>query len=178
MNKRVGVFGSAFNPPTKGHENAFLQFENEFDEIWLVPSYAHAFGKNPLPFEMRCNILSLFLENIGSEKIKISKIEELFYKTFTPKYVYTYDLLLFLKDKYPNYDFEFICGEDNADPERWAKFKNSDKIDKEFGKKVAKVKKDIRSTYVRNAFKDKEYDKLKELIYDNVLDFIKCNNLY
>lgn len=178
MKKTIGIFGSAFNPPTKGHENSFMQCINKVDEIWLIPSYAHAFGKKPISFEKRCEMLSIFLKNIKNAKVKISEVEKEYFEKNNVKYVYTYDLLVFLKDKYPEYNFKFICGEDNADPEVWYKFKDSEKIDSEFGKLVSKVKLDIRSTYVRENIQKGHYNKLKPFLFDNIIEHIQKNKFY
>ena len=176
--KKVGIFGSAFNPPTLGHLNAFMQQIDNVDEIWLVPSYAHAFGKNPLSFEVRCKLLSVFIENINNSKIKISEIERDFFNSKDVDYVYTYELLVFLKEKYQDCDFKFICGEDNAIPSTWSKFKNHNEIDNEFGKLVSKEIVDIRSTYVREACETSDYKKLKDYMFENIIEYIKENNLY
>ena len=44
--QRTGVFGSAFNPPTRGHYDVLTQAAPHFDRRLLVPSVAHAFRKN------------------------------------------------------------------------------------------------------------------------------------
>ena len=43
----VAIFGSAFDPPTLGHADAvqFLLETKKFDQVWLVPSFRHAFAK-------------------------------------------------------------------------------------------------------------------------------------
>lgn len=113
MNKRIktGVFGSAFNPPTKGHQNAIEQAIEQVDEIFLLPSYSHAYEKKMIDFEDRCILLNLFKENFeGSSKIKIIKDEKAFFEENNVKFVYTYDILNYLKKKYPDRDFVFICG--------------------------------------------------------------------
>ncbi len=176
--KKIGIFGSAFNPPTRGHESAILQALPFLDEIWLMPSYSHAFGKQPISYEERLSLLKLFVKNIPSEKIRISIEEKLFFEKNDVKYVYTYDLLLYLKEKYVDNDFVFVCGEDNAIPETWSKFKDSELIDLEFGKIVSKELFLTRSTQVREAIKSGNFKTIENAVFENVKDSILDKGFY
>lgn len=173
----IGIFGSAFNPPTNGHYNAIKQVLNDCEEVWLIPSYKHAFEKEMLDIDKRVDMLNIFIKKFKSNKIKVYNIEKEVLESNNKNSVYTYDLLKYLENKY-NKEFKFICGPDNAKEEAWKKFYNYDLIDKEFGKIIVSIKKDIRSTYVREALINKEYNKLNFFLDKEVKNYILKNNLY
>lgn len=169
--KNVVIFGGAFNPPTKGHESVIKQLieTKDVDEVWVLPSFAHAHGKKPIPFEKRVMLTQILVDKIGSEKVLVSNEEKDCFESVQKEYVYTYDLLLYLSNKYPEYDFKFACGQDNAKPENWAKFYNSKKIDDEFGKIVVSEEMDIRSTYIRDAIHSGNYKELDKYSYPEII---------
>lgn len=179
MRKRIGIFGSAFNPPTYGHKDGIEQSLEFFDEVWLLPSYSHAFGKKMLDFEKRCELLKLFISDFNlslSQKIKICKEEKEFKESLGKDVVYTYDILVYLKNKYKENDFVFICGEDNSDPEIWSKFYKSNDIDKEFGKYTVKERVKIRSTYIRNNIENNK--EIKGLTTPKIEKYLIKNKIY
>ncbi len=176
--KRIGVFGSAFNPPTKGHADAINQASKVFDEVWLFPSYAHAHGKKPIPFEARLQLLNEFILFLEDENVKISELEKACFEELNKEYVYTYDLLTYLSENFPMFQFVFICGEDNSSVEKWATFYKSKEIDDRFGKFIVKERVDARSTYVREAIAAKDWSKIEELTYPPILKKLKENKYY
>lgn len=178
MKKRIAIFGSAFNPPTKGHGNAIMQAEKQFDEVWLLPSYAHPYGKKMIDFNLRIELVKMLIEELNSPKIRVSDIEKDYYESSEVEVVYTYDLLKFLSKRFPQYNFTFVCGEDNGSPEKWGNFFKSDQIDKDFGKFIVKEKVDIRSTYIRNEVKENGVDNIIKYTYPKIINKIKENNLY
>lgn len=46
LNRRIAIIGSAFNPPHLGHKDIIEPSYKDYDEILLIPSYRHVFGKN------------------------------------------------------------------------------------------------------------------------------------
>ncbi len=59
---RVALLGGSFNPPHVGHLMAahYVRATQGVDEVWLMPSYNHPFGKALTPFEHRlamCEVL-------------------------------------------------------------------------------------------------------------------------
>lgn len=175
MKKKVIVFGGAFNPPTKGHEAVIRELLNCGDEVWVFPSYAHAHGKKPISFKKRIELTQILVDIIGDKRVLVKDDEKECFELLRKDYVYTYDLLVFLSNKYKDIDFVFSCGSDNAIPETWSKFYNSSKIDSEFGKIVVDETFNIRSTYIRDAIKNKDYSKLKDYSYPEIIEKVIDN---
>jgi nicotinate-nucleotide adenylyltransferase len=79
MSKRrwIGVFGGSFNPPHLGHLLAAVYALKvfELDEIWFVPTYRHAFGKELWPFEDRMEMCERLISGLGP-KFKVNPIEK------------------------------------------------------------------------------------------------------
>lgn len=58
---RVAVFGGSFDPPHVGHAlvSSWLLWTDRCDEVWWVPTRAHAFGKDSAPFGDRVALCRL-----------------------------------------------------------------------------------------------------------------------
>ena len=110
ISKIIGLFGSSFNPPHFGHRAVIedLTRNPKFDEIWLLPVFAHAFGKDLVPFGHRLTMLELMLKTLSSKNVRISKIEQ----ELNKKPSYTYDVISALKQKYPDHEFYIVLGTD------------------------------------------------------------------
>lgn len=85
--KKIAVFGSAFNPPTLGHKS-IIDSLGHFDLVLLVPSIAHAWGKTMLDYELRSQLVDQFIQDIGSNKVQRSDVEQALYAP--PEAVTTY----------------------------------------------------------------------------------------
>lgn len=111
--KNIGLFFGSFNPMTIAHlwvGQICLEEDIDFHEIWYVLSPQNPFKKNSIfyatPYE-RKNIIKKSLKSFGNKKMKYCGIE-----LNMPQPSYTYDTLIALKKKYPNYNFKIICGTD------------------------------------------------------------------
>ncbi|MCB0326920.1 MAG: nicotinate (nicotinamide) nucleotide adenylyltransferase [Bdellovibrionales bacterium] len=66
--QRIGYFGGSFNPLHFGHifaaSYALLKFP--LDQIWIVPSYQHPWGKKLVSFEHRYNMCQEAFSGLGS----------------------------------------------------------------------------------------------------------------
>ncbi|MDC0611866.1 nicotinate-nicotinamide nucleotide adenylyltransferase [Vibrio sp.] len=109
MNK-IAVFGSAFNPPSLGHQSV-IESVSHFDLILLVPSIAHAWGKDMLDYSIRCSLVDEFIQDLELTNIKRSMVEEELYQPGSP--VTTYQVLDELSKTYPDSELTFIVGPDN-----------------------------------------------------------------
>lgn len=153
--KKIGVFGSSFNPPTLGHQDVILQAAACFDEILLIPSVAHAFQKQMIELPHRINMLRLLIE---SERypvpVKIFNIEaSIQHRSDQDKPIYTFDMMSELVDFYQTLrqpvELHFILGPDNAKPEVWRNFYRFQEIEEQWPLFIAKERLPVHSTAVR-----------------------------
>lgn len=100
---RIGIYMGSFNPPHKGHINVvnYLLEKGYVDNILIVPTLNYWDKQNLASIGDRINMLKFF-EN---DRIKID--------TEHNQYIYTYELLQKLKEKYPNNELYLIIGADN-----------------------------------------------------------------
>lgn len=91
------------------------------EELWFVVSPQNPFKdkKSLLSDHSRLDMVQLAVKNYP--KMRASNIE-----FSLPKPSYTIDTLTYLKEKYPDYSFALIMGEDNL--ESLPKWKNSEKL--------------------------------------------------
>ena len=142
----VAVFGSAFNPPTKGHQDAIEQLLDQGYEVWLVPSFKHAWGKNMASYESRCQLLQAFGADLNLPLVKVMNVEH--YIATEDRPVYSLTLLSWLQSQYPERQFALAIGPDNH--ENFSSFFGAETILKTWPLVVAKQRKPIRSTLVRS----------------------------
>ncbi len=74
--KRVAVFGGSFNPPHMGHVYvvAHVLATEPIDEVWMVPTCKHPFGKKLAPYEARYLMCGMVADLFG-ERARVSDIE-------------------------------------------------------------------------------------------------------
>ena len=65
---RITLFGSSFNPPHIGHALVIQDFLSQglTDELWLLPTNIHSFGKDLAPTNHRLEMTKLFLKSLTS----------------------------------------------------------------------------------------------------------------
>ena len=104
---RIGLMGGCFSPPHFGHlELAELALcTGEVDNIWFVPCYYHAFDKSPIAYDHRVEMCRLM---IGcKQNYSVCEDEGII------KSRYSVEILEYITDKYPNFEFRGILGSDN-----------------------------------------------------------------
>ncbi len=106
----MGLLGGSFNPPHKGHVHISLAAMNalKLDAVWwlVTPQNPLKKGKiKPLDIDQR---LAMSKDLIEHPKILVSDIERDLGTTIT------YFSIKKLKQRYPNTDFVWISGMDNA----------------------------------------------------------------
>lgn len=117
--RQVALFGGSFNPPHVGHLLAahFVKACLEVDEVWLLPTYRHPFGKALTAFEHRMNMATLLCADAGGW---------LSAKPFEKDVGgegWTVDTLEHLVGRFPQHRFHWIIGSDIvADLPRWRAF--------------------------------------------------------
>ncbi|MEZ7527098.1 nicotinate (nicotinamide) nucleotide adenylyltransferase [Cloacibacterium normanense] len=125
--KKIGLFFGSFNPIHIGHlilANYILE-NSDMDELWFVVSPQNPFKdkKSLLTDHNRLDMVQLAVKNYP--KMRASNVE-----FSLPKPSYTIDTLTYLKEKYPNYSFALIMGEDNLDS--LPKWKNAEKLTSDY----------------------------------------------
>ena len=187
---KIGVFGSAFNPPTLGHLDVLKQASAEFARILLVPSASHAFTKKMLPFDTRVEMLELFIANtqVFECELEVCTLEADMLQQFPGKPVYTCDLLRALEEHYKGeVQLGFIRGPDNADPQTWQRFYKAREIEQRWFLFTAEERIPVRSTGIRDLIQtlsasgkagDKQLEALDGLLMPCVRDYILAKKLY
>jgi nicotinate-nucleotide adenylyltransferase len=145
---KIAVFGSAFNPPSLGHKSVIESLAH-FDKVLLLPSIAHAWGKEMLDYAIRCELVDAFIEDLALDNVERSDIEE---QLFLPgKSVTTFAVLEALEKRYENCELTFVMGPDNL--LNFAKFYNADKILSRWTVMACPEKVKVRSTDIRDGIK-------------------------
>jgi nicotinate-nucleotide adenylyltransferase len=107
---KVGLYFGTFNPIHVGHLVIanYMAEHTELDQIWMVVSPQNPLKKKASLLEdyHRLALVERAVED--NSQIKACDIE---FKL--PKPSYTVTTLVYLKEKYPNYEFSLIMGEDN-----------------------------------------------------------------
>ncbi|WP_347217089.1 nicotinate (nicotinamide) nucleotide adenylyltransferase [Chryseobacterium sp.] len=121
--KKIGLFFGSFNPIHIGHlilANYILE-NSDMDELWFVVSPQNPFKdkKSLLKDHNRLDMVQLAVRNYPN--MRASNVE-----FSLPQPSYTIDTLTYLHEKYPDYSFSLIMGEDNLDSLH--KWKNSETL--------------------------------------------------
>ncbi|MGB1320145.1 MAG: nicotinate-nicotinamide nucleotide adenylyltransferase [Vibrio gallaecicus] len=168
---KIAVFGSAFNPPSLGHKSVIESLAH-FDKILLVPSIAHAWGKEMLDFDIRCQLVEAFIEDIELSHVELSDIEKCLH---TPgESVTTYAVLNKIKEKYSNADITFVIGPDNFF--KFSSFYKAEEITKTWAVMACPEKVNIRSTDIRKAISNGS--DIKDLTTSSVTKMLQDGELY
>ncbi|HLS70931.1 MAG TPA: nicotinate (nicotinamide) nucleotide adenylyltransferase [Chitinophagaceae bacterium] len=110
MNQKTGLYFGSFNPIHNGHliiANFMLEAAN-LDEVWFIvtPQNPHKNPKNLLNEYDRLHLVELAIAD--NDRFYCSNIE-----FRLPRPSYTIDTLTYLKENYPNKDFQIIIGGDS-----------------------------------------------------------------
>lgn len=128
MKKKIGLLFGSFNPIHIGHliiGNIASQTAG-IDEVWFVVS-----PQNPMKRSK-----TLLHEFDRLDMVRAAIQEDYHFKAsdiefHMPKPSYTIDTLAYLSEKYPEYSFQLIIGEDNLD--QFPRWKNHEIILKDYG---------------------------------------------
>lgn len=103
MSKNIALFGGSFDPPHLAHVQIVEELSKKYDQVWILPSAAHAFKKDQSSFLDRLKLCELSFSNIP--QVKIMDVE----KDLSG---YAIDTVKFLKANFPNCQFTWILGSD------------------------------------------------------------------
>lgn len=194
---KIGFFGGCFNPPTNAHINLAIKAlkECKLDKVIFVPVGDFYKKKDLVSGTHRYNMLKIACT--GLKNIEVSDLEINIKQNLCAT-----DAFELIARNYPNTDIFFIMGADNfIDMANW---KNPDELVKKYKYIVLDrgsieieryAEKDLKmnndnlfiienegyrscssSKFRKNFREEKKYD--KEIISDEVLDYIIENNLF
>lgn len=105
---QVALLGGSFNPPHVGHLLAahYVRATQGVDEVWLMPTFRHPFGKRSEDFEHRVSMCERMCQDAAGW-MKTSRVE-----SEVGKDGRTVDTLDFLLTRHPGYHFSLIIGSD------------------------------------------------------------------
>lgn len=197
--KKIGIFGGAFNPPHHFHfavAQNILNNDDNFSKIIFVP-VGDKYKKNDLiPADHRYNMLKKICDKNQNFEVSRLEIEE-------ANQLFAYQTLDKFSVLYPNTELFFIIGTDSLKTlNTWAnldyllstysflvyKRGNDDFYDilsslpevSKYKEKIIflnnEIWSNISSSYIRSEIKNNK--NVSYLIPDEVLDYIKENNLY
>jgi nicotinate-nucleotide adenylyltransferase len=169
---RIAVMGSAFNPPTLGHKDVIQQALQHCDQVWLVPSFRHAWGKNMAPYPLRCQMVELFTHDLADPRVKLCAIE---HEIANETPVYSYDLLAALEYRIePHEQLQLVIGPDNA--AAFDKFHRATEIRQRWSLLVVKERVSVRSTTIRHALKQQQ--PVTRMTTPSVAAFLSAHPIY
>lgn len=189
----IGLFFGSFNPIHVGHLIIANQMaeNSDLDHVWFVVTPHSPFKKKSTLLDNYDRLEMVHLATKDYDNLKPSDIE-----FNLPQPNYTIDTLTYLKEKYPNYQFSLIMGEDNL--KGFHKWKNYELIlehhniyvypriaegtvDTQFNDhpKIHKVESpimELSSTYIRKAIKDGK--NIRPLLPEHVWKYVDDMHFY
>lgn len=190
---KIILFGGAFDPPHLGHQfivKNILDLKLA-DEVWYVPAKTHPFAKKLTVDEHRLAMLEFLVADDQRTKIETYELDK-------DGVSYSHETLDALAQKYPEHEFAWLIGSDNL-----AKFHLwGDSRGRDFKAMLAKYhfyvyprkghpfsplydnmvplenmkEIEVSSTLVREMIK--HHQDISKLVKDEVVQYIKKNNLY
>lgn len=191
--KNIGLYFGTFNPIHIGHliiANHLVE-NSDLDEIWMVVTPHNPFKKKTSLLDNHHRLEMVYLATEEYEKIQPSDIE-----FNLPQPNYTINTLVHISEKFPNYKFCLIMGEDNLKSlHKWKNYEviledydiyvyprvSNGVVENQFKdhKKIHRVEApivQISSTMIRNAIN--EGKNCKPLLSDKVWKYIDEMNFY
>jgi len=124
-NKTIAIYGGSFDPPTLAHVHIASCLANHVDEVWVLPVNKHrikqhflgapknAYQRYNSTYDERLILCDIAFGGIGNCKVRLL---EKYCSRMQPSYDgSTYELLQYLTNIYPSYNFVVAIGQDNAE---------------------------------------------------------------
>jgi len=169
---KVGILGGTFDPPHLGHLMAAEIALQEVKKVIWVPSFKHAFGKEPTSFKHRCKMVREMIKD--RKDMWFNRIER---DLKTPQWTETVIKELIKQEEWKKDTYRFILGEsEKAYIHKWHDFKEVARLAPPLWITMTYPHKETRSTTIR--------EKLirgiepEGMLHDNVLKYIKEHKLY
>lgn len=104
----VALLGGSFNPPHVGHllVATYVRATQPVDQVWLMPSYRHPFGKPLIEFEHRLAMCEALCAD-ASGWLRAVDVER-----YVPGEGRTVDTLEYLTRTHPDVRFTLVIGSD------------------------------------------------------------------
>ena len=182
---KIALFGGSFNPPHVAHLMAavWVLSARDVDEIWFVPTYIHAFGKELADFDMRCRMLELSIEALGP-RVKVSRVEQEIGRESR-----TIDTLQYLLKQRPGDTFSIVIGADILlEADQWKCFDLLKELAPFYvlgragvvveGHELAFELPEVSSTEIRGLLADGEIKLCEDRVARAALDLIVESGLY
>lgn len=190
---KVGLYFGTFNPIHIGHLTIanHLAEHSDLDQIWFVVTPQSPFKKKSSLIDNRQRYEMVYRATENYLKLKPSDIE---FGLKQPNY--TIDTLIYLEEKFPDYEFALIMGEDNL--KSFHKWKNYELILENYSvyvyPRISEGKTDtqfkdhpkihhvdapimeLSSTFIRNSIK--EGKNVRPMLPHSVWEYIDEMNFY
>lgn len=145
---KVALFGSAFNPPSAGHADCIAQLSHFVDEVWLIPSFRHAFAKDMSPYSLRCEWVEAFAGDLGAH-VKLKAIEHELATQVGERPIYSYEIVEWFAQRHADQHFVLAIGPDNM--HAWSRFSHTERIHAHCQVMVTQERLPVRSKAIRQA---------------------------
>jgi nicotinate-nucleotide adenylyltransferase len=126
---RLAIFGGAFDPPHVAHllAGVYVLETQPVDALWVVPTFRHAFGKHPAPYDDRLEMCRLAFATLGM-RVVVSDIErEIAQPDGRPSY--TLETVQALQTQHPASSFRLVIGADIlAETHKWHRWDDLEKL--------------------------------------------------
>ncbi|MEN3323620.1 nicotinate (nicotinamide) nucleotide adenylyltransferase [Mariniflexile soesokkakense] len=190
---KIGLYFGSFNPIHIGHlviANHFAEYSN-LNEVWFVVTPHN-------PFKKKSSLLDNFqrLEMVYRATKDYTKLKPCDIEFSLPQPNYTINTLVYLQEKYPDYEFSLIMGEDNLKSfHKWKNYEvilenhyiyvyprvSKEKIETQFDghKKIHHINApimELSSTHIRNAIKKGK--NVKPMLPEHVWEYMDEMNFY
>ena len=179
---RVALLGGSFNPPHVGHLLAasYVKATQPVDEVWLVPSFRHPFGKPLVEFEHRVKMCQAICGEVSGWLVVCDIERELGGDGRTV------DTLKQLGRTYSQYQFRLVIGSDILkDLPHWKDFAEVERRAPVLvlyrpgypsSRAVGPPLVDVSSSEVRRLLEGRE--DASQLVPRTVLDYARSHHLY
>jgi nicotinate-nucleotide adenylyltransferase len=105
----IALFGGSFDPPHLGHvlAAAYAYVVGSVDEIWVMPTANHPWGKPLSPWEQRWALCQAAFSRLPFVRLRDDELSN--------GEGYTIDLVLLLRDRHPDWRWSLVGGTDTRD---------------------------------------------------------------
>ena len=141
---KLCVYGGAFNPFHNGHLEVicYLADRGDIDEVYVMPSSVHPFGKKLQPFQVRKQLIETALNadprfNVFFAPVMVVDTERDIAESDKTFRGYTYEVLSYIKKHRPEAKISFCMGADNIEDMIAGKWDMDEQLAAEFGLIVA-----------------------------------------